>query len=491
VDDVSGFPTDIAGLTPLVSLSLQRSFQGARANDLCSYPRHLTRSDVLPEASVVMVDPFFFASGRGTAFAGADPAETLAHELGHTLMLGHGNGLDPDKDGTFPPNAGPRNFDINCDPDAGDPNPPGFTGCGSLMNTFAGVCFTVTPLQREAARDAAVLEPGALFRRGSGCCSETVPQPFPPPCLLKVTCLSSAAMTQDIETQLATFTHTFFGVLPSNANNRYAFFVDADNTPATGCEPSTLGFPTAFQGAELVTSVSVKVVNGAQQVVATVWQCRAGQFVQVVDPQIQARVDTYTATGSKVTSFSQVVIQVPNPLVLPASPAVRVQVLAQQLGVGGRIDRLPNAPNGGITIVLAPPTAAFPACSVAPASVQTGASTAVDASGLPSHSKVEVELGTRRVATGATDASGTAHITFVVPHQVHAGLRLVTVAVQGTAQSAQCALQVVKAPPVVPPPFNVFLLILFVLLALLLLAAIVGLLVYRRRRHDKMIVESL
>jgi len=495
VNDEDGFTTGIDGLTPAVSSSLRRNDDGARANDLCSYPRHLPTSDVLPEASVAVVDPFFYNAASGTTFAGADPALTLAHELGHALMLGHGNGLDPDKDGTFPPDAGPRAFDSYCDPlgndqTGGDPNPPGYTGCGSLM-AIGEQCATITPLQREAARDVAVLEPGALFLRGTGCCGGTVPQPFPPPCALQVNCLSSAAMTQDYETQLATFTHTFFGVLPSNADNRYAFFVDADNTPATGCAPSTLGFPTAFQGAELVTSISVKVINGAQQVVATVWQCRAGQFVQVADPQIQARVDTYTVTGSKVTSFSQVVIQVPNPLVLPASPAVRVQVLAQQLGVGGRIDRLPNAPNGGITIVLTPPTAAFPECSVTPASVQTGASARVDASGLPSQSKVEVELGTHQVATGATDASGIAHITFAVPRKAHAGLRLVTVAVQGTAQSAQCALQVAKAPPVIPPPFNVLLLILFVLLALLLLAAIVGLLVYRRRRHDKVITESL
>lgn len=492
VDDVYGLETPYAGFTPAVSVTLQRSPPpGVRANDLCSYPRHLTRSDVLPEASVVMIDPFFFGR-NGTYFLSSDSANTLAHELGHALMLGHGNGLDPDKDGMFPPDEGSRNFDTYCDPQGGDLDPPGYTGCGSLMS-LSSACFTITPLQREAARDVAVLEPGAWFHPGGGCitCWWPIPPSFPPPCLLQVNCLSSAAMTQDYETQLATFAHTFFGVLPSNANNRYAFFVDADNTPATGCAPSTLGFPTAFQGAELVTSVSVKVASGAQQVVATVWQCRAGQFAQVVDPQIQARVDTYTSAEQGDMSFSQVVIQVPNPLVLPASPAVRVQVLAQQLGVGERIDRLPNASEGGITIVLTPPSAAFPECSVTPASVQTGASARVDASDLPSHSKVKVELGTRRVATGATDASGTAHITFAVPHEARAGLRLVTVAVQGTTQSVQCALQVAKAPPVVSPPFKMLLLILFVLLALLLLAAIVGLLVYRRRRRNKTIVESL
>jgi YVTN family beta-propeller protein len=485
VEDVNGFETGVVGLTPAVNLSLQRSFQGSRADNLCSYPRHLTVNDVLPEASVVDVDPFFFRGGSGTAFAGANPAETLAHELGHALMLGHGNGLDPDRDGTFPPNAGPRNFDTYCDPEGGDPPPPGFTGCGSIMNLGAGNCTTITPLQREAARDVAVLEPGARFHHGISCCNGFVPQPFPPPCLLKVNCLSSAAMTQDVDTQLATFTHTVFGILPSTANNRYAFFADVDGNPATGCAPSTLGFPTAFQGAELVTSVSVKVVNGVQQVAAAVWQCQAARFVQVTDPQIQAHVFTYTDIETGDPRFSQVVIQVPNPLIPSTSPTVRVQVLAQQLGAGGRIDRLPNVPDGGVTISLAPPTVAYPECSLTPSTVQTNASATVDASGLTPNSKAEVELGTQRVATGTVDAAGTVHITFTVPRASKAGLRLVTVVVQGTVQSAGCGLQVEKAPPVVPPPFNVFLLILFVLLVILVLLGIVGMTVYRRRRQTK------
>ena len=36
---------------------------------------------------------------------------TLAHELGHAMLLGHGNGLDDNHDGLLPPTTGIRRFD--------------------------------------------------------------------------------------------------------------------------------------------------------------------------------------------------------------------------------------------------------------------------------------------------------------------------------------------------------------------------------------------
>ena len=40
-----------------------------------------------------------------------EPSKVVAHELGHTLMLGHGNGLDDNADGLLPPTIGIRRFD--------------------------------------------------------------------------------------------------------------------------------------------------------------------------------------------------------------------------------------------------------------------------------------------------------------------------------------------------------------------------------------------
>jgi hypothetical protein len=74
----------------------------------------------------------------------------LAHELGHCLLLSHGDGLL--NGGTLPPNNGPRKFDQDCG---------GFSPPISLSLMYpGGASDVITPLQRELARDAAVLVPG-------------------------------------------------------------------------------------------------------------------------------------------------------------------------------------------------------------------------------------------------------------------------------------------------------------------------------------------
>ncbi len=76
----------------------------------------------------------------------AQVSHTTAHELGHLMMLSHGNGKDDNSDGPW---------DQDCDPlEYGKydiPDPQGFT---NLMHP-ASVGTTVTPLQRELARAAA------------------------------------------------------------------------------------------------------------------------------------------------------------------------------------------------------------------------------------------------------------------------------------------------------------------------------------------------
>jgi YVTN family beta-propeller protein len=488
VDDIDGTELTIAGVTPMAPASLQNSQHGLKADNLCKYPRHLTVDDVTPEESVAVVDPALYANNSQTIFEGqGDPALTLAHELGHALLLGHGNGLDPDQDGALPPNPGSRLFDSYCDPkggpNSGDPNPPD-NSCASLMDSENHSCPMITPLQREAARDVAVLVPGAFYHSVSAFAGELV-QPIINRCLAILNCLASVGMSTDVETQTTTFSHTVFGQLPPDANNQYTVFVDSDNSPASGCAPSMLGFPTAFQGAELVTSVSVKVVDGVRQAVPTVWQCQTGRFVKVINPQISADAFTQTdADTGHIILFSKIVIQVPALVIGPTGNQIRIQAIAQQLGPGGRTDRLPNTVDGGGVISLAPPVFSFPECSLTSTIVHTGDVAMVTASGLTPNSKANVNLGDQLVATGHIDGSGNAHVKFVVPKVSRTGLRLITVATQGTVLSAACSIQIEKATPT-PFPFNIFLFVLFALLAILILILVVSIGVYRHRRHAK------
>ena len=128
---------------------------GKRGDDLCGFPTRVTRADTAGQF-VVLRDHDRLDQ----------PVSALAHELGHTLFLGHGNGLDDDRDGRGQGLPGPRRYDEYCDPDtdvAEDRATP-FTTCEashSLMHRMAS-CTNLRPLQIETARGVALVAPGAV-----------------------------------------------------------------------------------------------------------------------------------------------------------------------------------------------------------------------------------------------------------------------------------------------------------------------------------------
>src|SRR5262249_31109945 len=79
--------------------------------------------------------------------------------------------------------------------------------------------------------------------------------------------------------QVTTISHKVFGVIPFGANAQYLVFLDLDNDPSTGGDPSTLGFPTSFHGAELVSRVLVTRSGEFQDVIGTVWKFQGSGFV--------------------------------------------------------------------------------------------------------------------------------------------------------------------------------------------------------------------
>ena len=129
---------------------------------LCEHPRQrLLVGDVTRVGWTLLLEP----DGRDITFDKA--VNVLAHELGHTLLLDHGNGLDDDSNGTLPPASGPRRFDGYCDPmGLEEDRLTPFVNCeatGSLMQGSVRNCFLLRPLQVEQARAAAKLVPGAAF----------------------------------------------------------------------------------------------------------------------------------------------------------------------------------------------------------------------------------------------------------------------------------------------------------------------------------------
>ena len=148
------------GIAPPPPTGLQTASRlhgtGTRGDALCGSPVRLAATDV--------VKPFVTISDA--ALQGNDATKILAHELGHNLFLGHGNGLDDDADGRPAGIAGPRRYDQHCDADwllapnnievAEDANST--TPC-SLM--ARAICSSVLrPLQIETARGVARFLPG-------------------------------------------------------------------------------------------------------------------------------------------------------------------------------------------------------------------------------------------------------------------------------------------------------------------------------------------
>lgn len=145
---------------------------GQRGDDLCGDPRSLEPSDVLEldGSSLTHSDVGWLVIAEPGQFRGVEHrSHVLAHELGHVLLLGHGNGIDDNGDGDEAGVEGIRRFDQYCDPlgstsvndaelpvedvQAAEPD------CISIMQAHAA-CSALTALQIEQARAAAALMGG-------------------------------------------------------------------------------------------------------------------------------------------------------------------------------------------------------------------------------------------------------------------------------------------------------------------------------------------
>lgn len=127
---------------------------GSRGEDLCASPRAVELQDMLDPSHpqyLAVIEP-----GReGGSDASVVPA--LAHEFGHNLFLGHGNGLDDDSDSVPLGSPGARLYDTYCDIDERSADSDRF----SLMSAEISNNKELKPLQIETAREIGRVMPGA------------------------------------------------------------------------------------------------------------------------------------------------------------------------------------------------------------------------------------------------------------------------------------------------------------------------------------------
>lgn len=129
-----------------------------RGDDLCRVPRRISHEDFAD------ADRFMFSVllEPGPVGGTAAVAAAFAHELGHNLFLGHGDGVDNDSDSAPVGLDGARFVDTYCDQDEGQGAPNGACGEGtSLMSTPNNSCGFLSRYQIELARTSAIKSLGA------------------------------------------------------------------------------------------------------------------------------------------------------------------------------------------------------------------------------------------------------------------------------------------------------------------------------------------
>jgi hypothetical protein len=400
---------------------------------------------------------------RDNQHTGSDATVELlvAHELGHVMKLGHGNGLDDDNDG---------GFDDGCDP-LGDEEGGGWTATPhSVMSPVLSISTaTVTSLQRDRVREFAKhyddvpQDPPGVLVPGPVLAAQRVDPP------LDVADdgidLVSIAMFENEDVQVAGFSHFLFGFVPFDELDRqYVVFTDLDGNPGTGGTPADLGFSTAFAGAELVTRVVVSTVHVDEFLFLvahpTVWRFQLDHFVEcgsAEDPAcgpVSADVDAPLGGEDVLPTayFNVVSIEMPSSVRGAAGADVRIQGLAEQLAPSPamadstlELDRLPDGPlEGASDFYFSRPV--FPECVVTPDPATPGAIATVQASGFPPERMAKVFLGDRAVAGAMTAGDGSVAREFRIPVTRRSGTRLVTVGLVGTALTADCFLEVGEAP---------------------------------------------
>ncbi|MCZ7570780.1 MAG: Ig domain-containing protein [Ardenticatenaceae bacterium] len=245
-----------------------------------------------------------------------------------------------------------------------------------------------------------------------------------------------------------------FGLLPENISGMSYFFAsDLDNDPTSGGAPADLGFPLSTTGVELLGRIQLDVNGGMEQGTPTVWQFQNGQFLQVMDSRIQARIGSFDAVlaPSNQTDEDHNIIPLGQIIQLVIPNTVRGPIAADfRLAVGAENPSTGSADSVEGSLTLDSPV--FPSCQVSPSAVLLGSRGTVSATGLPANSPVEVFLGSKRVGTGSTDSGGDALIEITVPVETQTGSRSISVQVVGTAVSASCETRLTAIPAFDVPP---------------------------------------
>lgn len=435
---IIGAGVDTGGAAPSVPKALWVAspiqFTGQRGDDLCGSPRNITPADVLPMLKVIVYDPELF--GSAYTKESLHPEKVLAHEVGHALMLPHGNGLDDDGDGLLPPDPGERRFDEYCDAQGENEDQP-FVSCeetGSLM--LGNQCRAIRPLQDELLRAVAKLVPGSVFFEEQGPSAGSMVASTDP-------CFADCPLPADLtlfkfELTSATdgvhqYLTTVMGPFSASEDTQYITYLDSDADQLTGCDPQAIDLPE-FVGADV--AIEVEVSAETQRPAARFWTCRESSFEPINDRRMSASayttsaiveggIDTLPMSGTIAVNFPSTLLE--------RGTDPRVQVFSNRPNVG--TDSLPSDGAGAPISAVSPER---PSCSVTPSQAEPGEAMSIAAEGLSPSSVVEITVDVQAVGTTTSDDSGRAVVETVVASDSPSGVHLATVRVADQPAMAFC-----------------------------------------------------
>jgi hypothetical protein len=388
-----------------------------------------------------------------------EDARLLAHELGHVLKLGHGNGLDDNRNGFFDSNCDDREYQYAL------PN--------SLMNHFLpDATRRLSRLQRRLVGRLVPNMAGALkdppMRLVNGnTFSDERPDEIDDVDDPSID-VSYVAFTVNPKARAMVYTFSLLGPIPSADSgevvNEYVVFTDLE--PGSGGSPDEIGFPSQLPGVDLIAKVAVDGAGGA---LATVWKWQGSTFEECcsdgiaafVEPMIPEDSQHFQRAEQELEPAFNVVdlvvdFDVAQPQVAPSE--VRIQAMAESL-LTGESDVQPGGRGAilgdeGLDMFLALPE--YPVCQATPGSVLAGSTVDVRGAGFGLGGRtVEIVLGTRTLGTTQVREGGNVNTSVVIPRDAATGLRAVSVGVVDTALTADCALEVTRRLPIqgiVPAP---------------------------------------
>ena len=382
-------------------------------------------------AFVAMRDTFYEPGFQNQDFQDV----TLAHELGHSLFLGHGDGIDNDGNGQF---------DSCCDADEDESATPYSLMSPTYTQASSGV---ITELQKDWARTVAyrtpglLIDPPAVYMDGRVVSDRRVDQ-------LQDTenatvDLVWAGMSENTDTGTVLISFKLLGFITGEVKNHYVMFVDLDDNPETGSQPADLNFYTELQGIEIVAVLTVTKtsVSDVIEIESHLWIEKDGEFSELPDSQLFATVTTISEAESQIPLFDIVSLEFPSSLIDPIGPIVRFQALSQN-SAGDFFDHLPDiGKNENAVLYMTSPQ--YPGCKVSPTKVASGETVTVEAWGLIPKQEAEVYFTQQILAVGDADKNGAVRVDFVMPKVILEGQQLLTVRSEGSGLTADCAIEVI------------------------------------------------